>query len=162
MKKSEISKSKATAGKPRRDFLGKSVGAIAGLTLGSGLLSTDALSQVAGGAAGVSSVAALNEALILLPDGKLYNEAALYEKLGLAEGRNCNKTGCTFCIIHGNSCSPFSVPLKKGTLVTGGGREQPITECKRVMVALKPADAEALVAKGILDRPALENIRKHQ
>lgn len=161
MKKSEIMENKPTADKPRRDLLGKGVGAIAGLTLGGGLLSTDALSQVSG-RAGTSAVAALNDALILLPDGKLYDQDALYEKLGLAgERRPCTKTSSCFCLIHGVSCS-LGLLMQKGTVVHGGGREEPIAGCKQVVVALNPADAEALVAKGILDRPALENIRKHQ
>ena len=166
MKKKEKKKSASTTAKPRRDFLTKGASVLAGLALTGGILSSDASGQ----RIGTSSAAALNETLILLPDGKLYNQAALYEKLGLEGGglakgcdKSCNKGGCTFCLIR---CGEFEVgialPLVKGTLLTGGGMMESVTECKKVIVALKSSDAQALVTKGVLSKAALEQIRKLQ
>ncbi len=140
---------------PRREFMGKAAIFAASMAVGS----------LAGGKQllGKGKSVALNEGLVMLKDGKVYNGAGLMDHLGLdVPARGCND----FCIIK-LSCRKLKVDIplsiaKSITVNVGDGRTKQITRCDALIYPSSKSVIQSLKKRGLIadKKDEIKNIRR--
>ncbi|MEW6506785.1 MAG: hypothetical protein AB1432_03450 [Bacteroidota bacterium] len=144
----------------RREFIKKASQVTAGVTLGTmlspiELFSNERMTQ--------NQAMKLNEELILLPDGNVYDKDGLANKLKLSMWPECicKTLECICRKFSISGCGNKIIVTKAKFKITKGGRKIPLD---KPVVAywewLEVGDAARLVKEGIIDKEMLEHIRK--